>query len=392
MWTPYRCPNVDTVSTLGTVFIKCILTVLSVLLSLLFIFSMVKSKAKQQEKGVHARHWNEKDVTEAVKAVVMGKMPKKAAAKLYHIPKTTLLRYLQKIERGDGITFSLGRPTVLSSEQEEELVAHILNMESRLYGLTPTDVRSLVYEFCKLNGIAHKFSNGTVGKKWMIKFMKRHPELSLRKPEAVSMQRVLGFNKSKVSRFFDILHETLLTNQSDAGVGLIKPENIYNVDESGFTICQKPRKIIALKGKKSVGAITSAEKGKNITVVCCISASGSYVPPMFIFPRVRIPVDFLDDLPVGSIAKGNPSGWISEPLFLDWFRHFINFVQPKQRIEPTLLLMDGHCSHTRNLELIKVAKENNVSILVFPSHCTHRLQPLDVAVFKSMNSYYDTEV
>ena len=37
---------------------------------------MVKSRAKQQEKGVHARHGNEKDVTEAVKAVVMGKMSK----------------------------------------------------------------------------------------------------------------------------------------------------------------------------------------------------------------------------------------------------------------------------------------------------------------------------
>ena len=118
----------------------------------------------------------------------------------------------------------------------------------------------------------------------------------------------------------------------------------------------------------------------------------NYVFPIFIFPRVRIPVNFLDDLPVGSIAKGNLSGWISETLFLDWFHHFINFVQPKQRIEPTLLLMDDHCNHTSNLELIRTAKENNVSILVFPLNIMHCLQPLDVAVFKSMNSYYDTEV
>ena len=114
--------------------------------------------------------------------------------------------------------------------------------------------------------------------------------------------------------------------------------------------------------------------------------------PIFIFPRVRIPVNFLDDLPVGSIAKANLSGWISETLFLGWFRHFINFVQPKQRIEPTLLLMDDHCSHASNLELIRTAKKNYVSILVCTLHSTHCLQPLNVAVFKSMNSYYDTEV
>ena len=28
-------------------------------------------------------------------------------------------------------------------------------------------------------------------------------------------------------------------------------------------------------------------------------------------------------------------------------------------------------------------------ILSLPSHCTHRLQPLDVAFFKSLNAFYD---
>nr|CAD7261764.1 unnamed protein product [Timema shepardi] len=38
------------------------------------------------------------------------------------------------------------------------------------------------------------------------------------------------------------------------------------------------------------------------------------------------------------------------------------------------------------------ARENNVRLLSLPSHCTHRLQPLDVAVFKSINSFYDQAV
>ena len=49
---------------------------------------------------------------------------------------------------------------------------------------------------------------------------------------------------------------------------LIPPCNIYNVDETGFNICQKSQKIVARKGKKSVGILTSAEKGKNITITC----------------------------------------------------------------------------------------------------------------------------
>ena len=41
------------------------------------------------------------------------------------------------------------------------------------------------------------------------------------------------------------------------GNQLIPPENLFNVDESGFTVAQKPKKILARKGRKNVGTITS---------------------------------------------------------------------------------------------------------------------------------------
>jgi len=52
--------------------------------------------------------------------------------------------------------------------------------------------------------------------------------------------------------------------------------------------------------------------------------------------------------------------------------------------------MDGHCSHINNLDIIMKARANNVSLLVLPSHCTHKIQPIDVAMFKSLKSHYDT--
>lgn len=64
-------------------------------------------------------------------------------------------------------------------------------------------------------------------------------------------------------------------------------------------------------------------------MVGCVSASGHYVPPMFIFPRVRMRPEFLDRGPVGAIGKGSKSGWICEDLFMQWFEHFLNHVQPK---------------------------------------------------------------
>jgi hypothetical protein len=40
-------------------------------------------------------------------------------------------------------------------------------------------------------------------KKWFYAFMKRHPTLSLRKPECISMTPVKGSNKENDSSFFD---------------------------------------------------------------------------------------------------------------------------------------------------------------------------------------------
>ena len=102
--------------------------------------------------------------------------------------------------------------------------------------------------------------------------------------------------------------------------------------------------------------------------------------------------EFLDRGPVGAIGKGSKSGWICEDLFMEWFEHFLNHVQPSARPQPTLLLADGHASHTNNLQLIERARRNNVTLLIFPSHCTYRLQPLDVAIYKSLKLHYDKEV
>jgi DDE superfamily endonuclease len=226
------------------------------------------------------------------------------------------------------------------------------------------------------------------GRNWIKLFFSRHPQLSIRKPEAVSIQRAIGFNKPKVDIFFDLLERTCFDAD---GVEIIPSTHIYNMDESGFSCVQKPQKIIATKGKKNVGTLTSGERGRTVTVVCCMSAAGSFVPPMFIFPRVRMKQSLMDHSPSGSIGTCTKSGWINEEAFEFWFDHFLKSVRPHNSLQPVLLIFDGHSSHTRNLNVVLKARANNVILLCLPSHCTHRLQPLDVAFFKSLNSHYDDE-
>ena len=65
-------------------------------------------------------------------------------------------------------------------------------------------------------------------------------------------------------------------------------------------------------------------------------------------------------------------------LYLQWFDFFLHSIPPTR---PVLLIQDGHVSHM-SVELIELARANNIHLSCLPSHTTHILQPLDVGVFK----------
>ena len=53
---------------------------------------------------------------------------------------------------------------------------------------------------------------------------------------------------------------------------------------------------------------------------------------------------------------------------------------------------DGHNTHTRNLQFLKLAKRNYVTILCLPPHTTHKMQPLDKSVMGALKAHYSEEV
>ena len=190
----------------------------------------------------------------------------------YGVPKPTLKRRLKNksIKACKGIK-SFGRGTDLPTELEEELVNHVLLLESHMFGCSRYELQKLAYDLAEANGIKH----GKAGKQWYYSFMSRHPTLSLHQPEATSAARAFGFNREAVMKFFDILADIIKSNKFQA-------MDIFNMDETSLSTVQKPQKILAQNGKHHVGAITSGERGTNTTCVCCISASGVYVPPMLV--------------------------------------------------------------------------------------------------------------
>jgi hypothetical protein len=47
----------------------------------------------------------------------------------------------------------------------------------------------------------------------------------------------------------------------------------------------------------------------------------------------------------------------TEEIFSQWFLHFIKHTKPTE--DPVILVLDRHYTHTRNLEVITLARENH---------------------------------
>lgn len=137
---------------------------------------------------------------------------------------------------------------------------------------------------------------------------------------------------------------------------------------------------------KLVARVISAERGQTTTGVVCSSAAGSFIPPMLIFPRVRLKIERMDGAPRGSVQACYTSGWMSTEVFTHWFDRFLTHTKPSLE-DPDSLILDRHRSHTKNLEVFLKARESNVIILCLPSHCTYKFQPLGIAVRFRMNVY-----
>lgn len=273
-------------------------------------------------KRGHYGKWSEDDLQRAITAYRNGDFGLNECARIYSVHKGTIKRHADGKNMLSNEVKSLGRQPIFDRDMQEVLSNHLLNFEQMFYGFTSLEFRKLAFQVAEHHGISHSFNveKKCAGKKmWYYNFMRSNPQLSLRRPEATSLARVQGFNKENVMHFFDLLEQAVKDNN-------INENTIFNVDESEFSTVQKHmQKIIAKKGKKQVGGITSGERGVNTTMVCAASASRIYIPPMIIFKRKIWVEDLRFGARLGSVVRISDSGYINSNLFLQWLVQFCRF-------------------------------------------------------------------
>ncbi|KAJ8892164.1 hypothetical protein PR048_004744 [Dryococelus australis] len=196
---------------------------------------------------------------------------------MFDIPRKTLER---RIQIGNVTKWPMEPSYCLGKDNEERLVRHTKKkMLMNGFPLTRDDVRGLAYNFATQLGIQHRFNNEKekAGYDWLLPFLSRHPDISVRKSEGVSLERVQGMDRNEVGRYF-----SLLKNIVEENYLINKPSVLFSKDETGLQLINRPGQVLIEKGSKAVHTITLGERGDTITVIACCNAEGMFLPPVSI--------------------------------------------------------------------------------------------------------------
>lgn len=323
--------------------------------------------------------WSEEDLRLALQAIANG-MSIKGAAKQYKIPRSTLGLH----HRTQNPKRKLGRSPVLSVAQENDLVERIHRLAEVGMPITSKILMKSVFSYATTNHISNPFSkvSNRAGRKWLKLFLSRHPDVSRRRAQQMNMARAQKMNKPIVDDYFHKLGETIKKLKL-----FDKPGNIYNMDEKGCRLTiHKQQIVLAKKGAKRVH-LTAPEHGENVSIVGCGNALGQSVPPFVLFKGKRFKPEWSDHLPPASKVIVTNKGSMTCEAFVLWLDHFSLFKNPG----PTLLIFDGAKSHL-DISIVEAADRLNITLFCLPSNTTHELQPMDKAVFRSFETFWDQEV
>jgi len=354
-----------------------------------------ETSSGKSHRGQKLNKWNPENMRKAVEEYNMQKtnaadvrrLSIRGLARAWQVPYRTLRnRIAGKVS---GFRHASGRPTVLTESEEQELVDVISNMAKVGFPLTRKDVRQLAYDYAQQKG-----RNVFTGKKhcagyyWFENFIKRYPQLSVKKAENLSTARAMAVNATQVNNWFEQYGELLekLAIKDN-------PSHLWNFDETGMQNIHSAQRVVALTGQQAYN-VTALEKGETSTYLAGINAVGTTVPPLIIHKGKVIGKDWKKGAPYDAVVRATPTGWITKELFLEYGQMFVKFLKERKLMDglPHVVVMDNHHSHTFNMEFLQLVKDNNIVVFGLPSHTSHILQPLDKVPFSILKSKWNEEM
>lgn len=343
---------------------------------LFFQITMPKTKTGLK----YSKKYTEQNIQRAIEAIRSG-MPKKQAAMKFQVPRSTLqFRLSQKFVKSSN-----GPAPILTSREEEILIEYIEACHRKGFPRRKEDIQHSVREFLEEVPRKNPFKNNMPGDGWYSSFLKRHPTLVNRTAEGVTAasSRV---SENDILGWFNLI-ENYLREKNWFHI-LSDPSRIYNGDETNFQLCPKSKKVLAPRGARNVYEVERGASKANLTVMFSFSASGLIVPPMIIYPCVRLREEIVDSVPREWGIGRSENGWMKAELFCQYIENIFHPFLVKNNVQlPVILFVDGHSTHlTYNVS--QLCTRLDIILIAFYPNSTRILQPADVAAFKPLKTYW----
>jgi hypothetical protein len=135
-----------------------------------------------------------------------------------------------------------------------------------------------------------------------------------------------------------------------------------------------------------VSSSVGGEQGINVTMLAFVNAAGKAFPGTrhLHFPRVKVNLTKMINLPDGFLPLACPSGWMTSELFLLSLQHLLKNVKCSPE-KPILLILDNQTSHI-SYPVVEFCKKSGIVLFTLPPNTSHVTQPLDKCFFGPMKS------
>ena len=233
------------------------------------------------------------------------------------------------------------------------------------------------------------FRDGILGCRWLRWFRYHHPELMLRSAQGLEEGRARALTPSNFASFYKNLEEGYDRHKYHVAYS-------WNAEESGAQAGKNGGEalVFARRGTRSMHTTMPISR-EHLTVLSCVNAADEHIPNFYIFKSRRKQRNYIARCEPKACMAMQLNSWMTAFLFSAWISHFIAIVKERYRISARnrhLLILDGHGSHV-TLEMVQKAKHEGLDIITLSSQTSHKLQPLDVSIFKpfkvAFRQYWD---
>jgi hypothetical protein len=290
--------------------------------------------ANSRKSGKSKQIYTKADLEKAISKIRTSQESVFATSKEFKIPRTTLIRHLASNE----IATKSGPCPILGPADEAILVEWIKTCTEKGTPRRKADIIAAAEKILELRNNSRKLSDG-----WFRRFMSRHTDLSVRKPEKVTSASSI-VSETDIRNWFKKIDDYFLKH--DLLEVLTDPDRVFNADESFFYLDPSDSTVIAPKGCKNVYQIEKSPSKSGMTVLYNVSGSGIIVPPMIVYEGSRIKPDIIQSVPSDWGIGASQNGWMTQELIIGYIKKvFDKFLNENNVKRPVIWFLDGHSSH-----------------------------------------------